>query len=206
MARSARPKLLEQPGEHESIIDANGEVAHAQGLKQVVDDERRFDVGGQGPRADGVEVALHELAVASALRVLAPPHAGDVIALERGAQLPDMLGREASQRHRQVESQSHPTLAVILEFVELFVGLVAPLAGEDLQILQRRRVDRAEAVGPINAARRVDQPFARDHRLGQIIAKALERSRLDTLRVAHWNRFSARAGKLVAPGPEAGGA
>src|SRR5204862_6999536 len=99
----------------------------------------------------------------------------------------------------------------------------ASLAGQDLQLFQGRCVDGAEAIGPIDAARGVDQPLARNHRFGQVIAKALERSRLDTLRVAHvdfilrsrinpsapralqraWrcslNPFSARAGTLVAP-------
>ena len=101
---------------------------------------------------------------------------GDVVALEGRAQLADVLGGEAGQRHGQVEPQADLAAAVVLEAVELLVGLVAPLAGEDFQILQRRRVDRAEAVGAIDAARGLDEPLARHHRLGQIVAKALERA------------------------------
>ena len=124
--------------------------------------------------------------------------AGDVIALERRAQLADVLRREAGQRHRQIEPQPDPALAVVLELVELLVGLLAPLAGEDFQIFQRRRVDRAEAVGAIDAPRRVDQPLARNHRLGQIIAKALERARLDAFDVVHGRVLATRAGRLQA--------
>ena len=146
---------------------------------QVVDHQGGFDVGGDGAGADGVEIALHELAVAAALRVLAPPDRGDVVALQRHAQLVDVLGGEAGQRHRQVEPQPHPAAAVVLKLVKLLVGLLAPFAGQDFQVLQGRRVDRAEAVGAINPPGRVDQPLARNHRLRQIIAEALERARFD---------------------------
>ena len=100
----------------------------ADGPQQVVDHQRRLDVGGDRQRADRVEVALHELAVAAALRVLAAPHRGDVVALERRAQLVDVLGDEARQRHRQVEPHADVAPAVVLKAVELLVGLVAPLA------------------------------------------------------------------------------
>jgi hypothetical protein len=42
---------------------------------------------------------------------------------------------------------------VVGEPVELLVRLLAPLAGEDLEVFQRRRVDRREAVGAIDAPR-----------------------------------------------------
>ena len=74
-----------------------------------------------------------------------------------------------------------PAAAVVLELVELLVGLLAPLAGEDLQVLQRRRVDRAEAVRAVHPPGRVDQPLARDHRLRQVVAEALEGAGRDAL-------------------------
>ena len=129
--------------------------------------------------ADRVEVALHELAVAAALRVLAAPHGGDVVALERRAQLADVLGGEAGQRHGEIEPQADVAAAVVLEAVELLVGFVAAFAGEDFEVLERRRVDRAEAVGAKDAPGRVDDPLARHHRLRQIVAEAFERAGLD---------------------------
>ena len=129
--------------------------------------------------ADRVEVALHELAVAAALRVLAAPHGGDVVALERRAQLADVLGGEAGQRHGEVEPQADVAAAVVLEAVELLVGFRAALAEQDFEVLQRRRVDRAEAVGAKDAPRGVDDLLARHHRLRQIVAEALERAGLD---------------------------
>ena len=125
----------------------DGELAEAELAEEVVDDQDRLDVGGDGAGADGVEVALHELAVAAALRVLAPPDRGDVIAFQGHAQLADVLGGEAGQRHRQVEAQPDPAAAVVLKLVKLLVGLLAPFAGEDLQVFQGRRVDGHEAVG-----------------------------------------------------------
>ena len=79
-----------------------------------MDDQHGFDVRGDGFRADRVEVALHEFAVAASLRVFAPPDRGDVIALQRHAQLADVLRGEAGQRHRQIEPQPDPPPAVVL--------------------------------------------------------------------------------------------
>ena len=159
--------------------------AEADRAEQIVDDQRGFDVGGDRAGADRVEIALHELAVTAALRVFAPPNRGDVIPLERDAQLVGVLGHEAGQRHRQVEPQPDPTPAVVLELVKLLVGLVAPLAGEDFQIFERRRVDRAETVGAINPPGRVDQPLARNHDFRRIIAEALQRAGSDACRFGH---------------------
>ena len=116
-------------------------------------------------RADRVEVALHELAVAAALRVLAAPHGGDVVPLERRAELADVLGGKAGQRHGEIEPQADVAAAVVLEAVELLVGLRAAFAEEDFEVLERRRVDRAEAVRAEHAPRGVDDPLARQHRL-----------------------------------------
>ena len=173
----------QQAGQHHAVVDADRELVEADRPQQVVDHQRRFDIGGDGKGADGVEIALHEFAVAAALRVLAAPHGGDVVALERRAQLADVLGGEARQRHRQVEPHAHLTAAVVLEAVELLVGFLAPFAGEDFQIFQGRRVDGAEAVRAIDPSGRVDQPLARDHRLRQVIAKAFERAGSDHRKV-----------------------
>jgi hypothetical protein len=70
---------------------------------------------------------------------------------------------------------------MVLELIELLVGFLAPLARENLQVFQGRRVDGGKAVPAIDPPRGLDQPLARDHGLGQIVAEALERPRLDTL-------------------------
>ena len=108
---------------------------------------------GVGLGADGVEVALPEFAVAARLGVLAAPDRAHVVALERRAELADVLGREAGERNGQVEAQGHVAVAVILEAVEMsYVGLVAALAEQDFGVFQGRRVDGREAVGAVDRA------------------------------------------------------
>ena len=79
------------------------------GPQQVVDHQHGFDVGGHAAGADRVEVALHELAIAAVLRVLAAPDGGDVIALERRAQLVRMLRRETAPAARSDRTACRPT-------------------------------------------------------------------------------------------------
>ena len=104
----------------------------------------------------------------------------DVVALERRAEFADVLGGEAGQRHGEVEPQADVAAAVVLEAVELLVGFGAAFAEEDFEVLEGRRVDRAEAVGAKDAAGRVHDLLARQHRLRQVVAEALERPGLDS--------------------------
>ena len=104
--------------------------------------QQRFDVGGVGRCADRVEVALHELAIATLLSVLAAPNGADVIPLERCADLVDVLRDKTSQRNGQVESQRDIAAAVVEKAEQLLVGLFATFAEQNLGVLQRGRVDR----------------------------------------------------------------
>ena len=70
--RSARPMPLQQAGEQHAVVQADGEIADADRPQQVVDHQGRLDVGGGRAGADGVEVALHELAVAAAPAGVSP--------------------------------------------------------------------------------------------------------------------------------------
>src|SRR3954466_10793549 len=128
------------------------EVLEANGTEQVMSDEHRLGIGGHAFGADGVEVALHELAVTAALCVLAPPNGGDVITLERRAELADVLGREAGERHGQIEAESDVAATMVLKAIELLVGFGAAFAEQDVEVLQRGCVDRAKAVGAEDAA------------------------------------------------------
>ena len=53
--------------------------------------------------------------IAAVAGVLAAPDRPHVIALERRAELADVLGGEAGERHRQIEAQGDIAVAVILE-------------------------------------------------------------------------------------------
>ena len=89
---------------------------------------RRLDVGDDALGADRIEIALNKFAVATALRVLAPPDGGNLIPFEWRAKLLSVLRGEPRQRHCQVEPHPDIAAAMILEAIELFVGLVAPFS------------------------------------------------------------------------------
>ncbi len=169
-------KFFQQAVEDHAVIDLDGKVGEANGAQQVVDHQRRLDVGNDTGSADRVEVALHELAIASALRVLAAPDGGDVVTFERSSQLRNMLSNEAGERDGQVEPQAHSPAAMIDKLVQLSIGLLAPLAGQDLQVFQRGCIDRTEAIRTINAPGCLDQLLARHHDGREVIAESLERS------------------------------
>ena len=144
-----------------------------------MNDEQRLDVGGVGVGADGVEVALDELAIPTALGVLTAPDGSDVITLERRSNLSQVLRCKACERHGQVEPHRHVAVAAVLELEELLVGFLAPFAGQNLGILQGGSVDRAEAIAAEDAPRGLHQPLAHEHGFGQVIAEAFERARSD---------------------------
>ena len=171
--------FLQDAGEHAAVVDPDREAADADRGEQVVHDEHRLQVGHGARGADRVEVALHELAIPAPLRVFTPPHRRHVIPLEGRAEHPDVLGAEPGEGHGEVKPQAHVAAAMVLEAVELLVGLVAPLAGEDLEVFERRRVDRREAVGAVDAAGDVENLFAGQGLRRQVVAKALERTGFD---------------------------
>ena len=166
-------QFLQEAVEHFAIVDVDREIREPDGDEQVVDDQRCFNIRHNARRADGVEIALHELAVSATLRVLASPHRSDMITLERCPQLRRVLSGEPSQRDRQVKSQADLTATMIDEFVELAVCFLAPFAGQNLQILERRRIDRTETIRAIDTLGCFDQLFARHHGRRQIITKPL---------------------------------
>ncbi len=111
-------------------------------LHQVVNHEQRLGVGHVRVGADRVEIALDELAVASLLRLLGPPHGRDVIPLEGRADLLQVLRGEAGQGHGQVEPHGDVAFPLVGEAEELLVGLFAPFSQQDFGVFERGRVDR----------------------------------------------------------------
>ena len=163
--------FFQQPVQDLPIVHPNRELFKTECSKQIVDHEHRFDVGRGAGGADRVEVALHKLAIAASLSVFAAPDVGDLIPFERRAQLLNVLGHEPRQRHRKIKPQADCPAAMILELIELLVGLRASFTDENVQMLQRRRVDGGEPVGAIHLPGRLDDPLPRNHRRGRIIAE-----------------------------------
>ena len=175
--------ILQQAVQHKPVVDSNCEPVEPNAIHQIVNDQQGFDVGGVGLRANRVEVTLHELAVATLLRVLAAPDSADVIPLERSAQRLSVLRGKACQRNGQIKTQGNIAIAVILKTVELLVGLIAAFAEQDFCVFERRRIDRAESVTAVHGPRGIDQRLARDHRIRKIVPESLEGPGFD--QVAH---------------------
>ena len=171
--------LVQNAREHAAVVDPDRERFDPDRREQIVHDEHHFQVGHGAGGADRVEIALHKLTVAAPLRVLPAPHCRHVIALEGRAEDPDVLGAEPGKGHREIKPQADVPAAMILEAVELLVGFVAPLAGEDLEVFKGRRVDRHEAVGAVDTPGNVENVLAYKRLRRQVVAKALERAGFD---------------------------
>ena len=73
--------------------------------------------------------------------VFSPRQTGPMcVALERRAELADVLGREAGEGHGQVEAQGHVAVAMIAEAVDELVGFVAALADAGFRVYSRAGV------------------------------------------------------------------
>jgi hypothetical protein len=97
----------------------------------------------------------------------------NVVSFKRRSERRDVLRGEAGQRHCEVEPHADLPAAVVLEAVELLVGLHAAFAQQDFQVLEGGRIDRAEAVGAKCLPRGIDNLLARQHGFRQIVAEAL---------------------------------
>jgi hypothetical protein len=107
-----------------------------------VDDQGRLDIGDYTRGADGIKIALNKFAESAILRGLPPPYWSDVITLEGGTKLVDVLSGKPSQRYRKIESHTDGSPPGIGEVVHLPVGLLRAFACEDFEVFQCRRIDR----------------------------------------------------------------
>src|ERR1700733_7638872 len=96
------------PAQNLAIVYANRERPEVQFLEHAVDHRRHLRVVTHGELilTDHVDIALIELAEASALRALAAVDALNLIAPKRKTQFMLMLGDVARQRDGKVEPQS----------------------------------------------------------------------------------------------------
>ena len=181
-------QFFEKTVEDQAVVDAHLEALETQGPHQVVNDQGRLDVGGVGRRADGVEIALPELAVAALSRVLAAPHWPHVIALEGRIQILDVHGGETRKRDGEIEAQSHVAVAVVAETVNEAIRFLTAFSQENFRVFQGGGVNRGIAVGAINLAGLLQKMLARDHQLRQIVPKSFKSFRLNQIR--HGKLFS----------------
>ena len=138
------------------------EVAEPERRQHVADRGQQLGLDDRRRRSDRVDVALVELAEPAARRPIGAPHRLNLIALEELRQLVLVLRDDARERHRQVVAQREVGLAARLvlaareDLEDELVALFAVLAEQRLDVLERRRLERLEAVALVDVAHDVD--------------------------------------------------
>ena len=166
------------------MIEANHEVGEPEPLQHVADRSADLDFDDRRARPDRVDVALIELSKPSARRPIGPPHRLNLVALEEPRQLAAVLGDDARQRHRQVVAQRQvrfPRCLVLTTAQDLenqLRALVAVLPGERLDVLQRRRFERLEAIAPIDVPDHANHVVPAPYIVGQKITHSARGARL----------------------------
>ena len=164
-----------------AVIQPDDEVGEPE-LGQRVGHRRaqlRFD--DRRGRAERVDVALVELAEAPARRTVGAPHRLNLVALEQARQLRLVMRDDARERHGQVVAQrevrlpARLVLAALEDLEDELVALVAVLAEQRLEVLDRRRLERLEAVALVDALDDADDVLAAPHVFRQEVAHAARR-------------------------------
>ena len=172
---------LQHAAQQTAMVDANDEVGEPELPQHVAHGATDFRLDNRRGRADGVDVALIELTEAAARRPVGAPDRLDLIALEEPRQLAAMLGDHPRERHRQVVAQGQVGLArgLVLAAAEHFenelVAFFPVLAGQRLDVLEGRSLERLEpvpAIGPLDDA---DHECSATDVVGEEVAHAARR-------------------------------
>ena len=163
-----------------AVIDADLEPAQAERGEGPVDDRRDLSLVGDGELAvaDDVDVGLIELAEAAALGALAAVDLADLVAAERERELAVVQGDVFCQRDGQIEAQGQIAVA-LLEAVDLLFSLAAALGQQHVGGLDRRGIQRGEAVQAVGPAQDLHNGLHLQLRLRQQLHKSGERMRFD---------------------------
>src|SRR5918997_190887 len=162
------------------MADPDGELGDADPFQGLSHDGDHLGIGQRRRGTGDVGITLPELAEASTLWIFRAPDRGDLVALEGEDQIVLMHCHHAGQGYGQVVAQPDLTTTGVLEAVhQLFV--FARLTGENVEILQRRRIEWLEAMALEDVAEDADDPLAQDHLLRQVVAEPLEDTRLPLL-------------------------
>ena len=178
---SGTPAVSSSAVEHATVIQLDNEVAEAERRQHLADraEDVGFDHGRR--RADGVDVALVELAKPAARRTIRAPHRLNLIALEELRQLVLILRDDARQRHGQIVPKREIGLAarlVLAAFQNLedeLVALLAVLANQRLDVLEGRRLQRLEPVAFVDIADDSDHVLPASNVAGKEIARTARR-------------------------------
>src|SRR5207245_7517163 len=131
-------------------------IAKPKSLEHLADRRQHLDLHQQRGRADGVDVALIELPEPAPRRAVGPPHGLNLIALEKSRQLVLILRDDAGQRHGQIVPEREVglaagfVLAAAKDLENQLVALLAVLAEQRVDVLERRRLERLEPVALVD--------------------------------------------------------
>ena len=185
---------IEHRREQLAVIQPDGEVGEAQPGQHVGAGGEQLRLDRHRRRAGGVDVALVELAEASLLRPVGAPHRLDLVALEGLRQGAAVLGDDPGQRHgevvaqRQVGFAAPAVLAALEDLEDQAVAFLAVLPGEGLDVLDRRRLERFEAVALVDLGDHRDHVLAAPDVSGQEVAHAARRRRRGRPSVGRFHR------------------
>ena len=134
-------------------------------------------VGGDGGGADGVGIALIELAEAARSRLFVAPDGAHRVAAVGAGQVVAELGGDAGERCGQVVAQGEPVLILVLPGEDALVRAVdiGQELAQGLDRLDRARLQRVEAVAFVDPRDGVEHGFAFGHIRAEIVAEALRR-------------------------------
>ena len=156
----------------------------AERLQHFAHRGNHLDFDHRRRRADRVHVALVELAEAAARGPVGAPHRLNLVALEESRQLAAVVGDDARERNGQVVAQREVglpgglTFAALQHLVYELVAFFAVLPGQRLDVLERRRLERLEAVALVDATHDVDDVLPPPDVLRQEVAHAARGSRI----------------------------
>ena len=146
----------QQRGQQFAMIELDHEVVEPEPLQDFADGGQHLDLDDGRSRADRVDVALVELAESPPRRTVGAPHRLDLVPLEVLRQFAAVLGDDARERYGQVVAQGKVgfarrlVLATAQDLENELVPLLAVLAGQRLDILERGRLERLESVALIH--------------------------------------------------------
>ena len=169
---------FENGGERAPVIEPDRELLERERRHHIAHRREDLRLDDERGRADGVDVALIELAKASARGPVGAPYRLNLIALEEARQLVLILRDDARERDGEVVPEREIGLArsLVLSAAQNLENELAPLLavlpGERLDVLERGRLERLESVPLVHLADDVDDVLTASDLVGEKVACA----------------------------------
>ena len=178
MLRLGNAGAFEDRRQRAPVIEPDRELLEPERRHHVADRRKKLRLDDERGGAHGVDVALKELAKAPARGPIGPPDGLNLIPLEEARQLVLVLRDHARERDGQVVAERKIglagsfVLAAAQDLENELVALLSVLPRERLDVLERWRLERLEAVPLVHAADDVDDVLAAADVAGKEVACA----------------------------------